>query len=78
MVTLGLVQDHATPPAEAPLRRFLADFADSRIALAGLVVIVAIAILAVAAPLLVPQDPYNLAKLDLLDGRLPPGSQSMA
>ena len=31
---------------------------------------------AILAPWIVPQDPYDLAKLDILDARLPPGSLS--
>jgi len=34
--------------------------------------------LAIFAPWLVPQNPYDLASLDLLDGRLPPGSESFS
>ena len=42
------------------------------VAAAVLLLIVAAA---VAAPLVAPQHPYNLASLDLLDGQLPPGSR---
>ena len=30
------------------------------------------------APWIVPQDPYDLAQLDIMDGQLPPGSASLA
>ena len=40
----------------------------------ALVLLLAIVLL---APFLAPQNPYDLAALDLLDGRLPPGSVSM-
>ena len=63
------------PPVETPLRRFLADFAESRIAMAGLAVFVAIILVAIFAPFVSPQDPYDLATLDLLDGKLSPGEQ---
>jgi peptide/nickel transport system permease protein len=63
------------PPVETPLRRFLADFAESRIAMAGLAVFVAIMLVAIFAPFVSPQDPYDLATLDLLDGKLSPGEQ---
>ena len=66
----------AAPPVETPLRRFIADFAESRIAMAGLVVFVAIMLVAIFAPLVSPQNPYDLATLDLLDGRLPPGEHA--
>ncbi len=61
---------------ETPFRRFVADFAQSRLALAGLAAIVLIALAAVVAPWISPQDPYDLAQLDIMDGRLPPGSAS--
>ena len=66
----------APPPAETPLRRFLLDFTESRIAVAGLVVFAAILLVAIFAPLVSPQNPYDLATLDLLDGRLPPGERA--
>src|SRR6476469_3289851 len=66
----------ALPPVETPFRRFLADFAESRIAMAGLVVFVAIMLVAIFAPYVSPQNPYDLATLDLLDGRLPPGEHA--
>jgi peptide/nickel transport system permease protein len=66
------------PQAElSPSRRFAADFLASRIAVAGLVLLLAIVGIALLAPLLAPQDPYDLAKLDLLDARLAPGEPGM-
>jgi peptide/nickel transport system permease protein len=62
--------------ADAPLRRILADFLASKLALAALAVLSAIAFVALFAPWISPQNPYDLAGLDLLDGRLPPGSVS--
>ncbi len=59
---------------DAPLFRLWAEFRDNRIAVAALVVIVVIAALALLAPLITPQDPYNLAKLVLADARRPPGT----
>jgi peptide/nickel transport system permease protein len=61
---------------ETPLRRLLAEFFASKLALAGLVMLAAILVVALFAPWLSPQNPYDLAALDLLDGRLPPGSHS--
>ena len=59
-----------------PLQRIVADFARSRLALAGLALLALILLAAVFAPLIAPQNPYDLAQLDVLDGRLPPGSKS--
>ena len=62
--------------AETPLRRFLSLYAESRLALVALAVLVLIVVAAIAAPWLAPQDPYDLEQLDILDARLPPGEKS--
>ncbi len=62
---------------ETPFRRFLHDYAQSKLAVLGLVVVIVIALLALLAPWIAPQNPYDLAQLDIMDGRLPPGAQSM-
>jgi peptide/nickel transport system permease protein len=59
---------------ETPLRRFVSQFAESRLALAGLAIFVVIVLAALFAPWIAPQNPYDLAQLDIMDGRLPPGS----
>jgi peptide/nickel transport system permease protein len=59
---------------ESPFRRVAADFAQSRIALAGLALFTLIVLAALAAPLISPQNPYDLAQLDVMDSRLPPGA----
>jgi peptide/nickel transport system permease protein len=58
------------------MQRIAADFAESRLALAGLVLLALILFAALFAPLISPQNPYDLAQLDVLDSRLPPGSSS--
>ena len=65
------------PREETPFRRFVSEFAESKLALVGLVVFVIIALLAIFASLIAPQNPYDLAQLDIMDGRLPPGSKSI-
>jgi peptide/nickel transport system permease protein len=67
----------ALPPpaaAESPWRRLAAEFAESRLALFGLAMLVAVVVVAVAAPVISPQNPYDLAQLDVMDSKLPPGS----
>jgi peptide/nickel transport system permease protein len=59
---------------ERPLRRLSADFAANPVAVLGLGLLCVIVLLAVFAPLVSPQDPYDLAQLDITDARLPPGS----
>src|SRR5271156_3877907 len=62
---------------ETPFRRFASEFAESKLALLGLVIFITIALLAIFASLIAPQNPYDLAQLDIMDGRLPPGSKSI-
>ena len=71
----------ATPPVvlpaeESPFRRFAGEYAENKVAVAGLIVVTAIVFIALFAPWLSPQNPYDLAQLDIMDGRLPPGSAS--
>ena len=61
---------------QTPLARIVADFGESKLALAGLAVLALIVLVALFAPLISPQNPYDLAQLDVLDSRLPPGSKS--
>jgi peptide/nickel transport system permease protein len=63
---------------EAPWRRFAKEFAESRLALFGLGLLVVLLLVAIAAPVISPQNPYDLAQLDVLDSKLPPGEHSTA
>lgn len=62
---------------ETPWRQFVRDFTQSRIAVCGLVLLVVVLFLALFAPWIAPQNPYDLSKLDLMDSKLAPGAQSM-
>jgi peptide/nickel transport system permease protein len=67
----------ARPAAvESPWRRFASEFAESRLALAGLAVLAMLIVIALAAPFISPQNPYDLAQLDVLDSKLAPGEAS--
>jgi peptide/nickel transport system permease protein len=72
------IEAEAPAPVETPLRRFIADFFESRVAVFGLVLMLLTVSIAVTAPLISPQDPYDLNQLDILDGNLPPGSKAAA
>ncbi len=50
------------------------EYRRSPVAVAALVVVVVVALLAVLAPWIAPQDPYDQAGLDLFDARLEPGT----
>ena len=67
----------AAAPVESPFRRIASDFAASRLALGGLAVFVLILIVALGAPLISPQNPYDLAELDILNSKLAPGGRSI-
>ncbi|WP_043364580.1 ABC transporter permease [Belnapia sp. F-4-1] len=64
----------APPRVETPFQRFVSEFAASRIALLGLMLFLAIVVIAVLAPWIAPQNPYDLAQLDIMDGRMEPGT----
>ena len=57
----------------SPLARFWHEFRESPVAVASLAIVGIIVVLAILAPLIAPQNPYDLAKLVLGDARRPPG-----
>ncbi len=59
---------------QTPLQRVWSDFAESRLALFGLTLLGVVLLVALSAPWIAPQNPYDLAQLDIVDARLPPGS----
>jgi peptide/nickel transport system permease protein len=67
----------ATPAkVETPFQRFRAEFFESKIATVALCVFLIIVLLAILAPWITPQNPYDLAQVTIMDGRLPPGSEA--
>lgn len=62
---------------QTPFARAAASFFESNIATAAFAVLVLIISIAIFAPVISPQDPYDLASVDIMDGRLEPGEQSM-
>lgn len=59
-----------------PFRRALSGFLESRLALLGLALVLLILGAALLAPVIAPQNPYDLAQLDISDARRPPGTMS--
>ncbi len=57
----------------SPAGRFAAEFAESPVAVVSLLLVVALALLAIFADFITPQDPYDLLQLDIMNGVLPPG-----
>jgi peptide/nickel transport system permease protein len=70
------VEAKPQPAAESPFRRFVAEFLESRVAAAALLILGVIVTLAILAPWITPQNPYDLAQVDVLDSRLPPGTRA--
>jgi len=62
--------------APSPLREATASFIRDRVALAALALLGLLLGAALGASWLSPQNPYDLAQLDILDARLAPGSAS--
>jgi peptide/nickel transport system permease protein len=75
--SLGTTAPPAAPPQTSapvsPLRAAWAEFRENRIAVAALVVVVSIVALAVLAPWITPQNPYDIGNLNLMDARRAPG-----
>ncbi len=63
---------------ETPFRRIASDFCANPVAVFGLCLLAVILFLALFAPLISPQNPYDLAQLDVMESRLPPGSPTPA
>ena len=57
------------------LRNFWSDYRQSHVAVAALAVIVVLLFVSFGAPLVSPQDPYDMAALDWLDALLRPGTE---
>jgi peptide/nickel transport system permease protein len=76
----ALAQIHGTiaETTGTQLGRALREFAESRTALAALGFVVVLAALALLAPLVAPQNPYDLAQISIMDNKLPPGSRGFS
>ena len=63
---------------ETPFRRFVSEFAESKLALIGLAMLLLVLTIAIFAPFISPQNPYDLGQIDLMDSKLAPGEKSTA
>jgi peptide/nickel transport system permease protein len=71
------LRELAAAEDQTPFRLFVSNFVASKVAVASLVVLVGIVLIAIFAPWISSQNPYDLAQLRILDSRLPPGSQGI-
>lgn len=69
-------QTTAPAKTESPIKRIIAEFVESKLAVFGFILLMFFALAAIFGPYVAPQDPYDLANLDILDARLPPGEVS--
>jgi peptide/nickel transport system permease protein len=60
---------------ETPLKRFVIGFSESKLAVAAAFVLFVITFIALAAPFISPQNPYDLKQLDVMDARIAPGEK---
>jgi len=68
----------AVPKEQTPFQRIVSDYLQSRIAIVGLAMLLVVVFVALFAPVISPQNPYDLAQLDVMDGKLAPGELSAA
>ncbi len=67
----------AVAKEQTPFRRFVSDFAESKVAVVGFITFVIVLFIAILAPWISPTNPYDLASVSILDSRLPPGTAMM-
>ena len=66
----------ASRAVQSPFARVASDFLANPLAVFGLALLCVVGLAAIFAPLISPQNPYDLAQIDVLDSKLPPGSKS--
>lgn len=72
----AIVDDTELITPVTPFARFVSNFFGSKVALFGFSLLTIIILAALLAPLISPQDPYDLSRLDIMDSRLEPGQRS--
>jgi peptide/nickel transport system permease protein len=78
MSDLTLPKTAAAPKkTQGEFARFVGRFLEDRVAVFGLALISIIVLLALFAPLIAPQNPYDLARVDIMDSRQPPGAKAL-
>jgi peptide/nickel transport system permease protein len=72
---MAMLTSTAMAPAEPRLRAAWREFAESRTALMALAAVAILIGLALLAPWVAPQNPYDLGQLSVMDNMLPPGTR---
>lgn len=76
--TAALADAIVLPPPETPWQRLRREFVANKLAMFGLVLLLLAIGVAVFAPWISPQNPYDIGKLDIFDSKLSPGSKDAA
>jgi peptide/nickel transport system permease protein len=74
----NFTEDAALAPLETPWQRVRREFTANKLAMFGLVLLLLAIGVAVFAPWISPQNPYDIGTLDIFDSKLPPGSKNAA
>lgn len=76
----GVIEPAVGPlkKAQTPFQRLVADFFESKVAVFGLAITTCVVFIAIFAPWISPTNPFDLAKVDIMDNLLPPGGQNFA
>ena len=69
----AIAEKNDASAVETPLRRFVSAYCESKLAVGAALFLLVLILLAAFAPLIAPQNLYDLAQVDVLDSRLPPG-----
>ncbi|MGF1502042.1 MAG: ABC transporter permease [Paracoccaceae bacterium] len=72
----GAVLEAPRARVETPFERFRAEFFESHIAKVALGLLGLIVLLALLAPWITPQDPYDLGQVTIMDAALAPGAEA--
>ncbi|MEO5764087.1 MAG: ABC transporter permease [Casimicrobiaceae bacterium] len=72
------VEGAGSRKVQTPFARIATDFLANPVAVFGLLLLALIVLAAIFAPLISPQNPYDLAQIDVMDSKLPPGGQDAA
>jgi peptide/nickel transport system permease protein len=74
----AVAESLSLPKPETPFRRLVREFFASPVAAGSLAALLIIVVLALFAPLLAPQNPYDLSRVTVMDARLEPGERGSA
>jgi peptide/nickel transport system permease protein len=74
---IGIIEVPTARAPEGRLAQAWSEFAENRIALGALTGVLALIVLALLAPWITPQDPYDLNQLSIMDNLLAPATRSV-